>query len=189
MHKEQSIRIIGGKYRSRVLFWPSNIDIRPTKDKIKEAIYSSLYNVNDFTILDLFAGSGAFALEGLSRGAKKVYLNDISSTSIQCINKNVDVLNCENDVFITQLLDFDALKLYYEKNIKFDVIFIDPPYKYNQYKQLLDIINEYDLLNINATIIIEHNHDFDYDENVFEIVKEKRYGEINISFIKKRKNK
>lgn len=189
MHKEQSIRIIGGKYRSRVLLWPSNIDIRPTKDKIKEAIYSSLYNVNDFIILDLFAGSGAFALEGLSRGAKYAYLNDISSTSIQCINKNVDILNCKNSVFVTQLLDLDALKLYNEKKIKFDVIFIDPPYKFNQYNQLLTIINEYDLLNLNATIIIEHNHEFDYDENIFEITKEKRYGEIKISFIKKRKNK
>lgn len=184
MHKEQTIRIIGGKYRSRILFWPNDISIRPTKDKIKEAIFSSLFNINDFTVLDLFSGSGAFGLEALSRGAKKIYFNDFSLVANKCIKENIASLNVDSLCVVDKFEAFQAINYYQQKNSKFDLIFLDPPYEYKHYGELLEEIYKCDILNNNGNIIVEYKFNFEFNKEMFEIIKEKKYGEIKVINLK-----
>ena len=124
------MRIIGGKYKSRVLAEFPGTDVRPTGDRVKESLFNILsLKRGGALVLDLFCGSGALGLECLSRGAKEAVFNDFSSESIRLLEKNMKahgvVKGAEGKVYT---LDFsvclDGLKG------GFDLIFLDPPYRF-----------------------------------------------------------
>ncbi|MEY3431872.1 MAG: ribosomal small subunit methyltransferase, partial [Bacillota bacterium] len=126
------LRIIAGKFRSRKLLQPSLKITRPTKDRVREAIFSAIGpKIIDAVVLDLFAGSGAFGFEALSRGARFVYINDHNPDAIKIIEANKFDLKIEE----TKISQLDALQFiqYAVKNkIQFDIVFLDPPYAYSE---------------------------------------------------------
>lgn len=122
------MRIIAGKNRGATIFAPPGADVRPTSDKVRGAIFNMLEGVEGLMVLDLFAGSGALALEALSRGAASAVLVDSLTGSIKTINRNLAKLKSENASVVRA--DFRSfLKNAAEKGEKYDLIFMDPPYR------------------------------------------------------------
>ena len=147
------MRVVGGVYRHRELVWPKSLMTRPTKDMVREAIFSALSNkVNNSIVLDLFAGSGALAIEAISRGASFAYLVDHDYQALDAIKKNLETLKITN----AQVYSCDylvALKDLINHQVKIDIIFIDPPYKMNDYQKIID--ETLPILKSDSVIVIE----------------------------------
>lgn len=126
------MRVISGKARGKKLIAPTNINTRPTLDRVKEAMFNKIqFDLKDATCLDLFAGTGALGIEALSRGASKTAFCDESKDAIRIIKKNIEITNnLDNAIIIHK--DYNlALEELKHKDIKFDIVFLDPPYKTN----------------------------------------------------------
>ena len=90
------MRIVGGKYRHRLISFPDDMaHTRPTKDRIREAVFSALGDINGYRVLDLYAGSGAMGIEALSRGAKHATFVDVSALAIKTIKDNITSLKID----------------------------------------------------------------------------------------------
>ncbi|MCD8209242.1 MAG: 16S rRNA (guanine(966)-N(2))-methyltransferase RsmD [Coprobacillus sp.] len=181
--KVESLRIISGTLRHRRILFPTN-GTRPTKDKVKEALFSSLGNINDKVFLDLYAGSGQMGLEALSRGATLSYFVDNNPECISVIKKNIDSLDLNECSCVLRTNDRTALENLSQEGVKFDIIYIDPPYEEEHYSEILDDISRLSLLNNNGIIIIESNHPLEESDypNYF-ITKRKNFGFINLTYL------
>ncbi|MCD8203639.1 MAG: 16S rRNA (guanine(966)-N(2))-methyltransferase RsmD [Coprobacillus sp.] len=161
--------------------------IRPTKDKVREALFSSLGNINGKAFLDMYAGSGSIGLEAASRGAAPIYFIDNNKAAIKCIKDNISSLGVEN----TNVIESDvmtALKRLSESYIVFDYIYLDPPYKQEQYTCDLLLLNEYHLLSSDAIIVVESDHPLsEADFPLYEIIKRKNFGFINLTYFQVKK--
>ncbi|AZG68551.1 16S rRNA (guanine(966)-N(2))-methyltransferase RsmD [Mycoplasma struthionis] len=179
------LRIIAGKYRSRLLKQPRREITRPTIDRAREAIFSSIqFNIENKIFLDLFSGSGAFCLEALSRGAKKGICIEKNYEAYQVILENKNSLKEENLL----VKNTDALRyLNSLTDEKFDYIYLDPPFKDKELLlACLDIISSKNLLNEGGFAIIETDWDnLVYNTNNYIIQKSKKYGKIYIYYITK----
>jgi 16S rRNA (guanine(966)-N(2))-methyltransferase RsmD len=161
------IRIIAGSLRSRLIKVPNIDATRPTKDRVREAIFSAISgNITDATVLDLFAGSGAFGLEALSRQAKFVYSNDKHPLAYQTIFENCQSLNLTNRVKLTRLDFKKAIESYGEQKLKFDIIFIDPPYQTEYALQALTAIQQHQLIAPRGIIILESDRECMFPTNL-----------------------
>lgn len=172
------MRIISGKYKGKKLLGDNIDGTRPTMDRVKESLFGIIQNnIKNSICLDLFAGSGSLGIEALSNGAKNCYFIDNNKIVIDTLNKNT--LNIEGSIIIKD----DYLNaLNNLKNIKFDIIFLDPPYKLNLIQSSLNKIKEYNLLNENGIIVCEYESEqFNID---YEIIKEKKYGNKYIRIYK-----
>ena len=182
------MRIISGKNRGTKLYTLEGENTRPTLDRVKEAVFSKIqFQLQDAVVLDLFAGSGALSLEALSRGAKKAYLCDNSGAAINVIKKNVQKTNnIDNTVIINKDYQKALLEI---KNEKFDIVFLDAPYKSNYDVNAVKQIISQDLLNDNGIILIETDDKlriYSELENVsIHIYDEKKYGRVYIIFLSK----
>ncbi len=178
------MRIIAGKYKYKRLNEFSVSSTRPTADKVKEALFDILTDINDMVCLDLFAGTGALGLEAISRGASKCYFVEENINIYKILVKNFKELDVkENEVNALRSDYLKALKTYKNKNLTFDLIFIDPPYKTNFAEKAIDFILENNMLNSNGVICWEHdNTKLDVSKN-YNVVKQKRYGITYLSFI------
>lgn len=186
------MRIISGTMRGTKLFTLEGENTRPTLDRVKEALFSKInYILPDSIVLDLFAGSGALGLESLSRGAEKVYLCDQSRDAIKIINQNIEKTRTRER---TELLNCDykkALKEFKNKKLKFDIVFLDPPYKTNFAEDAVkQIINE-NLLNEDGLIILETDDKEkvikNLDTELIEINDIKKYGRVYLLFLYSKK--
>ena len=176
------MRIVGGKYRHRIIVYPDDAThTRPTKDRVREAIFSALGDISNDRVLDLYAGSGAMGIEALSRGASRATFVDISPIAIKVIKENIANLKIANSEYeIIRNKDFDALEYLKQKGEKFDLIILDPPYEQGQYEAIVDKMIELSLLSDKAVIVMEANRfikleNIDYTKN-----KEYHYGEIMV---------
>ena len=180
------MRIITGEYRGRRLESPAGYDVRPTSDKVKEAVFNIIMNeVWDATCVDLFAGTGNLGLEALSRGAKKCYFGDNSRESINLIKNNVKMCRAEDKSVI---IAGDYSKMLGRINEKVDIFFLDPPYKDGLYENCLEIIDSLDLLSEEGIIVAEHGVRDYVPETVgsLEIIKERKYGKIMVTIYAKK---
>ena len=184
---EKSMRIIGGQNRGTKLYVLDSIETRPTLDRVKEAMFSKInFNLQDSIILDLFSGSGAIGLEALSRGAKKAYLCDNSFKAIRIIEKNIEKTKLSGKAIVISDDYLKALENLRNQNIKFDIIFLDPPYKTDYNIKAINLILKYNLLDENGQMIIET----DIPEKTLEELKSfsvniydiKRYGRVTLIF-------
>ncbi len=179
------MRIISGKYRGRILKNPTDDNIvRPTTDKVKEAIFDSIqFLVHNAKFLDLFAGSGAIGIEAISRGAREVVFVDISRKAIKIIEENLNLIKETSRVINSDYKNAISLL----KGKKFNIIFLDPPYAQNDAALILNLINECDILENDGLIIYEHlkNIDINLSED-WEIIKTKLYGIVQVDTIKRR---
>ena len=137
------MRIVGGKYRHRNIIYPDDAThTRPTKDRVREAIFSALGDISDMKVLDLYAGSGAMGIEALSRGAKHATFVDISPIAIKVIKDNLTNLKVDpNEYEVIKNKDINAINYLKEKGSCFDLIILDPPYEEGQYEEIVDLLN------------------------------------------------
>ncbi|MBK1469088.1 16S rRNA (guanine(966)-N(2))-methyltransferase RsmD [Parvimonas parva] len=179
------MRIISGKKRGLNLLSPTDYNVRPTTDKVKESIFNILFDIDSKSIvLDLFCGSGAMGIEFLSRGAERVYFCDLSTDSLKITKQNLEKANfLENSIIINK--DYmDSLNYFYDNNLKFDYVFLDPPYKEEYIKKSLDFIWNNNILNDDAVIIVETDKDIVIEN--FEIIKEKKYSKTKVIFLERK---
>ena len=172
------MRVISGKYKG--LFLEGfNIDgTRPTMDRVKESLFGIIQDyVKDSVCLDLFAGSGSLGIEAISNGAKECYFVDKNIEVIKILKKNL------NKIDNAKVFNSSYDKFLKETNTKFDIIFLDPPYKFNLINNAIDLIIEHDLLNDGGLIICEYETEVIIDK--FDLVKEKKYGSKYIKIYKK----
>ena len=175
------MRIIAGKYRAKKLITPQSANIRPTEDRVREAVFSILYSkINTFDnkfFLDVFAGTGAFGFEALSRGAKHVCFID---KDIQTLKKNAALFEKEQNTF--EIIHADIVHLPDAKNA-FDVIFSDAPYDKGLNEQALLNLHKKGFLKNGALCIIEtrKNEDLQLGKN-FSLTLERVYGIAKIRF-------
>ena len=183
------MRIISGNYKGKKILLPKDKLTRPLKDLTKESVFniikhSKLMNINleNSNILDLFSGVGSFGLECLSRGAKHVIFLESYKEVLTVLKKNIKNIKqqkfstiLERDIFATNTLKaFDN---------KFDIIFMDPPYKEKKLVDLLNTIIELQLLKENGVIIIHrHRKEEDKFPTEFNLIMEKNYGISKIIF-------
>ncbi|MDB9698990.1 16S rRNA (guanine(966)-N(2))-methyltransferase RsmD [Candidatus Pelagibacter sp.] len=183
------MRIIAGSFKGKKILLPKDKLTRPLKDLTKESIFnilkhSKLLNVEleNSNILDLFSGVGSFGLECLSRGARNVTFLESYTEVLNILKKNIDNINQQNQTKVIEKDIFfeNTLKLL---NEKFDIIFMDPPYKEKKLPFLLNAITELELLNTDGVIII-HRHKKEEDDlpKVFNLILEKNYGISKIIF-------
>lgn len=175
------MRIITGEYRGRKLETPIGYDIRPTTDKVKEAIFNLLMNDTwDSVVVDLFAGTGNLGLEALSRGARRCYFCDNSRDSLRLIKTNIEKCKAQEKSIV---LAGDYLKALSRIREKVQVFLLDPPYKDGLYERCLEEIDALDLLDEDGIIIAEHGIRDDVPEAVGNLVKvrERKYGKIAVS--------
>ena len=168
------MRVVAGKYKRTKLDSLDSLKTRPTKDMVKEALFSSIDIEDGSSLLDLFAGSGAIGIEALSRGASKVIFNDKNYDACKIIKQNLAKIKEDSIVYN---LDYKECLKRLDKD-KFDYVYIDPPYAFNEYEEVFKLLLEYELLNDEAIIIVEVKKDVDLDENIliFSKYKEKKYG-------------
>ena len=179
------MRIIAGKYSSRRLETLPGQHTRPTLDKVKEAVFSSLGGFFDGgTVLDLYGGSGAIAFEALSRGMDKAYIVDKSRAAIQVIRKNAELLDCQSQCEIYPLNDVKALTLLQEKGVQFDLVYLDPPYERQRNKQILAYLDIHDMVKPQGDVVIESLKEEEYRDNYSHLVyrKEAVYGIMKITY-------
>ncbi len=180
------MRIISGKYKSRLLSQNLPDGIRPTTDIARESIFNILNNLMNFDqarVLDLFAGTGALGLEALSRGAKSAHFVEKSIKSIQVIKKNIESLSISKDEYL--IFKSDAQKYLEDCNEQYDVIFADPPYSITFFDNFIDIVKKNQLLADDGIIIFEMSsqRNVNIDDN-FELIKIKEIGATKFYFIK-----
>ena len=164
-----------------------NIDgTRPTMDRVKESLFGMIQDyIKDSIVLDLFAGSGQLGIETISNGAKLCYFIDNNNEVIKTLNKNITNLKIKDNSKII-LSDWKKfLNESSEKNIKFDLIFVDPPYDYDVYEKILDKVSTLNILNKNGLIILEHHNLKLKDKyNNLTLYKQKKYGNKSVNIYK-----
>ena len=179
------MRVISGLYKGRNIEGFDIDGTRPTQDRVKESVFGSIQDyIDDSTVLDLFSGSGNLAIESLSNGASKAYLVDNSKDAINIINKNINDIKVENAYVIKD--DYmNALNYFKKNNIKFDIIFLDPPYKDDYIDNSIKYLLENNMINKNGIIVCEFENNIKLDYEEFEIKKEKKFGYKKIVIFKK----
>jgi len=170
------MRIISGSHKGRRISPPNNLDVRPTTDKAKEALFNIINNKYFFTqknMLDLFSGTGNIGFEFASRGTEKVITIDNNKKCIDFIKNTANKLQL--NVFAVQS---NAIK--YTKNCKekFNFIFADPPYNYQKHEELKEIIIDKKLVKDDGLLIIEHDKEKLFNDNNVEV---RKYGAVHFS--------
>jgi len=184
------MRIIAGKLKGHSLYIPKDKNTRPLKDQVRESIFNLLTHshkillqLKQSNVLDLYAGTGSFGLECLSRQAKSVCFIEKKKDAIEILEKNIKKLKVKNKI---KIFFNDIFELIGKKNIsesKFDLIFCDPPFKDTNIGKLIELICNNNLLNKNGIIILHRNKTAKEKlPNYFKIVDERIYGISKIIF-------
>ena len=178
------MRIIGGKNKGKKIFLPVDKNTRPLRDMVKESIFNLIEHSNKFNIsisnsivLDLFSGSGSFGLECLSRGAKFITFVENYVHALGILKKNISMMNATP---FSEIIENNCFELISEKKIflkTFDIIFLDPPYKYKNINFLINQIIEKKILKKTGIILI-HRHKKDDIEitSKLNILDSRKYG-------------
>lgn len=179
------MRVIAGKYRGRRLNSPIGDDVRPTTDKIKEALFNILQgDVEDAVVVDLFAGTGGLGIEALSRGAKKVYFCDIDNRSIALLKSNLTFVD-KNEYEVIKGDFADCIRRLALRGVKADIIICDPPYGLKKGEELLKVVKEAGILNNNGVVTIERaSEDGALPDREFFLYDTKKYGNISIDIFR-----
>ncbi len=180
------MRIIAGKYRSRKLVTLEGLTTRPTLDQTKEAIFSSLGGyIPDYSILDVFGGSGALSLESLSRGAKEAFIIDENPNAINIIKQNAKNLNVGNELHIFQGSYKNILERL--KNRRFDIIFLDPPFRMKVIDELCNFLINNNMIENGGYIVAEYPKEdvVEKEYSGFKVKLCRRYSSSEILILEK----
>ncbi len=183
------MRIISGIARGHKLKAPKGNKVRPTEDRIKESLFNILGNIKSNSIvLDAFGGSGSIGIEFLSRGASKVYFVDNNYDSIVTIKQNLNHTKFLTSAEIIQSDIFIVIKRLSKIGLKFDYIYLDPPFNQNgMVDKAFKFIDKENILAVNGILVVEHEKELNLEELVYEFrkVDHRDYGSKCIDFYKK----
>ena len=179
-----TLRIIGGEWRSRKLQFIDAPGLRPTPDRIRETLFNWLQGaIYDSNCLDLFAGSGAIGLEALSRGAKSVDFVEKNTSASKQLSSNLKLLKSDSSVFTMDALSFLDK---HSAEQSYDIIFLDPPYRQGLLDKSLALLSSKNLINDNSLIYLEHESEesFDFTKFDLEIMKQVSAGQVQSYLLK-----
>ena len=178
------MRIIAGNLKGKKIFYPEDKQTRPLRDMVKESIFNLIENSNKYNIqidksniLDLFSGSGSFGLECMSRGAKKVFFFENYPEALKILKKNILELKLSErcKIFEKNCLNFNEYQNIFDE--KFDIIFIDPPFKEKNINLLIEKILSKEMLSDTGIVIIHrHKKDDVIISNKFQTLDTRSYG-------------
>ena len=182
------MQIITGKYRARKLVGVDSTDTRPTLARVKESVFNLIFDkIEGNVVLDLFAGSGAYGAECISRGAKEVFFVDQAEKAVKTIKTNTQKMTEKFEIIKSSFKD--ALVSFENRKIKFDLVFLDPPYALGVIPSVLEQLLEYDLLEKDAKIVCETAAEkdvFGENENLrekFSVLRTARYGAAFVTIL------
>lgn len=175
------MRVISGRYKGKKLEGYDVLGTRPTMARVKESLFAIIQNnIKGKIALDLFAGTGSLGIEFLSNGGNTCYFVDNGPKIKKYLQNNI------RDISGSIYLELDykkALEQFKNKNIKFDVIFLDPPYNMHLINNALELIEKYDLIADNGIIICEYIDEI-INVTTYELIKNKKYGDKYITIYK-----
>jgi len=182
------MRIITGKYKGRIIKAPKGI--RPTEDRVRKAFFDIMGDISGLSFLELFAGSGAMGIEALSFGAREVVFVEKDINCVKVIKENIRSLIPEASICggqITEVISKDVsgiIPMFSEKQRKFDIIFLDPPYYRGLAEKILQLLADYDILLSSGHIGIQHFKKDTLPDKQGKLVlfKQKEYGDTLLSF-------
>lgn len=185
------MRVISGAAKGTKLNSIDSILTRPTLDRVKESLFNIIQNkIENSIVLDLFSGSGAIGIEFLSRNARQAYFCDISHQAINMINQNLAKTRLKEKSVVLNCDYLKALKQLKQKDIQFDIIYIDPPYKKNIGTVATDFIITNNMLKNDGTVIIETDEEEREINNLKQIdvdVKDiRKYGRVSLIFLSRK---
>jgi 16S rRNA (guanine966-N2)-methyltransferase len=152
------MRVISGKFRGRKLRGPRGLQLRPTSDRLKETLFDILGPaVSGTVLLDVFAGTGAVGLEALSRGAREVVFIESGDEAAHLIRRNLELCGVTTAYRIIQRDGFAALRALGRQGFRADTVFLDPPYEWPAYHDLLDTVFRAGLVDRESRVIVEHH--------------------------------
>ena len=184
------MRIIAGLFKGKKILIPKDKKTRPLKDLTKESIFNIIkhsnkfkINFSDAVVLDLFCGVGSFGIECISRGVKKVFFIENYFGVLPLLKKNLHNLKSIKNYEIIEK-DIYRNQIFSKLSFKFDIIFLDPPYKDKDLKNLFIDIKKNEILKNNGIIILHrHKKESDYIPLNFKLIEEKIYGISKIAFL------
>ena len=180
------MRIISGDLKGKKIRSIKGTKTRPTSDRLRESIFNIIaFNVQHTRILDLFAGTGAFAIEALSRGDRFAVFIDISKSAVSAIRENIKSCNLDDRVKVIKWDITKNLTCVEHSKPAFDLVFMDPPYDKNFLKPTLLNLHLSRCMKKGCLIIVEHSlHEpIPKDPAVFEITDQRKYGKTLVSFL------
>lgn len=184
------MRITSGKLKNRIILSREGRDTRPTLERVKESIFSILFNkIENANFLDLYSGTGNMSFEALSRGARRAIMIEKDTDALKVIIDNVQRLGLEDQCRAYKNNVLRAIEILENKKEKFDIIFMDPPYRENLTKKTVEKISLCNILSDNGVIICEHGKYEKMEDTIGEYVKsdEREYNRKIVTFYKKRK--
>lgn len=177
------MRIIAGSMRSRTIMAPKGNDTRPTLDRTRESLFNIIAgDCPDARVLDLYAGSGALALESISRGAQSAVVCDCSREAAKAIRQNIESLRLQEQVRFLFMKDVQAIAQLARDGEKFDLVFLDPPYRLSTDPACVQL-REAGVLLPGALVIIEHDaHVMPQPGIGYDLIDKRQYRDTAISF-------
>jgi 16S rRNA (guanine966-N2)-methyltransferase len=175
------IRIIGGKFKGRKIKVCDIADLRPTPNRLRETLFNILqFNIRQANCLDAFAGTGALGLEALSRGAESVIFIEPHPKAYLQLKNTLEQLNTYGYLILQE----DCLNFLKSSSKRFDIIFLDPPFRKNLWQNCIDIIYQNQLLNPEGLIYIESPEEILLDPNKWQLMKSKKLGDVYFGLFK-----
>lgn len=183
------MRIIAGENRGKKLKAVPGMKTRPTADRVKEAVFSSIDDrLYGSRFLDVFSGTGNIALEAVSRGAEEAVLLEKDTDALRIIQDNVTACRQDARCIIMRGDSFASMNTLYRQGKQFDIIYVDPPYQGGLYEEVLKNIADKNLLTQDGIILLEcaKNTSLSMENSIFFIYKEKTYGDTCVLYVKKK---
>lgn len=179
------MRIISGSARGRKLLEPKSMVTRPTLDRVKESIFNIIQNrVYGAAAIDCFSGTGSLGLEAASRGAKEVFLIDRSPETFPLLKQNILNLAFEDTCTALNGDSYEITRNFGKKGKKFDLVFIDPPYAKEMIPPMVEIVDEYGMLQQDGIIVskIDSGEEIFEGTNNIKLYDHRRYGNTTVCF-------
>lgn len=179
------MRVVGGRLKGRVLSSFKGMSIRPTSDKVREAIFNILPRESPFgKVLDLFAGTGAMGIEALSRGAKEAVFVDKDQSAVNIIYKNLETCSLGAEARVLKKDVKSAVKFLAAKGEKFDLIFIDPPYDSSLVNEALKAVSSEGILERDGYLVAESSKRVKVQDGFpgLKRIDERKYGDTAVYF-------
>jgi 16S rRNA (guanine(966)-N(2))-methyltransferase RsmD len=174
------MRIISGKNKGRKIIAPTQLPVRPTTDMAKESLFNIIrnhINIDEASVLDLFAGTGNISYEFASRGCHSLISVDSNFKCTSFIRQTAEKLDFTN----LQVVQSDVKQFLIRTKNSWDLIFADPPYNMQNIPEIPDLVFDYKRLNDNGWLIIEHDRNQDFSTHI-AFYEQRSYGRVNFSF-------
>ncbi|MCZ8512471.1 16S rRNA (guanine(966)-N(2))-methyltransferase RsmD [Paenibacillus filicis] len=182
------MRVISGSAKGRPLKAVPGMGTRPTTDKVKEAVFSMIGPYFDGgRVLDLFAGTGGLSIEALSRGMEQAVLTDVDKKAIDTIRHNLEATGLSKQAEVYRNDAERAMKALARRGLKFDLVFLDPPYKMKVILGLMELLEELGLLEERSYVVMEHDAEDRYEEPVgaLSCTRRAEYGDTAITIYRR----